>query len=213
MIALAEKPASPRKGVARHHRCFLEMLPSIRRQAHLAFRGCNPELREELVSEVVANAYVAFARLVELDKQDLAYATPLAQYAIRQVRVGRRVGSRLNVRDATSLYAQQRQGFGVERLDRYDREEGQWIEIVVEDRHCGPDHVAMVRLDFAAWLRTLSHRRRKIAAILATGESTTDVARKFQVSPGRVSQLRRELQQAWEAFVADRPAVETVCSA
>jgi hypothetical protein len=52
-----------------------------RRQASLAFRNALPEAREELIAEVVANAYHAYARLVERGKKDVAFATPLAQYA------------------------------------------------------------------------------------------------------------------------------------
>jgi hypothetical protein len=43
-------------------------------------------------------------------------------------------------------------------------------------------------------------------------ETTTAVAQKFHVSLGRVSQLRRELQQAWVEFVAERPAGGKVCA-
>ena len=78
---------------------FLAMLPQLQHQAQVAFRGVRPELKEELVAEVTANACVAYARLVERGKGHLAYATPLATYAIRQVPSGRRVGSRLNGRD------------------------------------------------------------------------------------------------------------------
>src|SRR5210317_1786561 len=103
---------------------FLELLPQIQTQASLAYRHETPERREELIAEVVANAFVAFARLVERGLIDVAYATPLAQYAIRQIRDGRRVGSKLNVLDVSSQYAQRAKGFTVERLDRRD-EQGQ----------------------------------------------------------------------------------------
>jgi hypothetical protein len=36
------------------------MLPAIRKQARLAFRGEKPEAKEELIAEVVANAFAAF---------------------------------------------------------------------------------------------------------------------------------------------------------
>ena len=73
MIAVA-KQTSSKKSLDADHVRYLEMLPTIRRNARLAFRGFNPELRDELVCEVVANAFVAFARLVEQGKADLALA-------------------------------------------------------------------------------------------------------------------------------------------
>ena len=83
-----------------------------------AFRGLRAEARDELTQEVVANAYCAFAQLVRRSKAALAYPTPLAQFAIRQVRAGRRVGSRLNVNDVLSGYAQRRKGFRLKQLGK-----------------------------------------------------------------------------------------------
>ena len=61
------------------------------------------------------------------------------------------------------------------------------------------------RCDFPAWLGTLSPRNRRIAQFLALGNRTQDVARKFKVSEGRVSQLRREMAESWKAFVGEAP--------
>jgi hypothetical protein len=60
--------------------------------------------------------------------------------------------------------------------------------------------LAASRIDYPAFLATLSRRDRRIAEMLATGEATTRVAELFGLSLGRVSQLRRELKAAWEAF-------------
>src|SRR5260221_14180372 len=87
---------------------FLDMLPSIRRVANYAFRHLRRAVREDLVAEVVANAFAAFRRLVERGRAALAYPTALAWFAVRQVREGRRVGSKRNAQDVLSPYAQQR---------------------------------------------------------------------------------------------------------
>ncbi len=179
---------------------FEELLPLIRRIAAIAFRGHPHERREDLIAEAVANAFCAFKRLVIRGKADLVYATPLARFAIKQVRSGRRVGGKLNVGDVSSEYAQQSKGFTVERLDRYNQRRAEWKEVLVEDRHAGPADIAACRIDFAAWLQTLSSKQRKAADLLATGETTSGVARKVGLSEGRISQIRRELMQAWELF-------------
>jgi hypothetical protein len=190
-----------------HQDRFLEMLPSIQQQARAAFRSEMPERQEELIAEVIANAFVAFARLVERGLIDMAYPTPLTQYAIRQVRTGRRVGAKLNVLDVSSQYAQLAKGFTVERLDRRD-EQGQWREILVEDRHAGPAETAAARIDIGDWFASLPKRSRRIAKALGNGERTKEVAKRFGVSAGRVSQVRTELKAAWELFVAeDRDAL------
>ena len=102
----------------------------------------------------------------------VAYATPLAQYAIRQVRDGRRVGGQQNAQDILSPSASKLHGFKVERFDQRDQQTGIWNEQLVEDRRAGPAEVAAARLDLAAWYRTLSKRNRQIASALSMGETT-----------------------------------------
>ena len=84
------------------HAGFLRLLPAIQLHARVVFRRLKKEAREEAVAEVVANALVAYVRLVERGRQDVAFATPLASYAIAQYHDGRRVGAKSNVRDVTS---------------------------------------------------------------------------------------------------------------
>ncbi|HEX3655950.1 MAG TPA: hypothetical protein VHV55_09095 [Pirellulales bacterium] len=182
------------------------MLPQIRKQAQFAFRGTRPEHKEELVAEVIANSYSAYARLVERGKEDIAHAVPLSRFAIRQVRSGRRVGGRLNIRDITSYYAQAARGIAVERLDQFDNEEGAWREVLVEAKTAGPAETAAARIDLAEWLKSLARRKRKIAKMLARGEATSAVAHMFGLSAGRVSQLREEFRRSWQHFQGE-PAV------
>ncbi len=184
------------------HGVFLDMLPTIRTHARIVFRHLDPENREEAVQDVVCNACCAVARLAELDKLNLAYPTVLARFAVAQVKDGRKVGCKLNVRDVLSPYCQQRKKISVERLDKFDREEG-WQEIVVEDRNAGPADVAATRIDFGEWLRTLRRRDRRIAETLSVGKTTGEVAKRFHVSASRVSQLRSELKKSWDEFCGD----------
>lgn len=196
-------PAAPNRAqhlADQHRQHFLSLLPAVVEQARFAFRHEPHEGREELIAEVVANCWVAFVRLVERRLIEVVYATPLAQYAIKQVRDGRRVGSRMNVNDVSSEYAQQTKRFRVERLDRFDTDEGEWREVVIEDRHAGPAETAAARIDISEWFASLPRRTRRIAETLATGETTKTAARKFRVSAGRISQIRRELKDRWQVF-------------
>ena len=121
---------------------FLTMLPQIRRQASIAFCGLGAETREELLQEVIANAYCAFAQFVRRGKQAVAYPTPLAEFAIRQVRAGRRVGCRMNVRDILSSQLSRTHQLTIQRLNQCDRRTGLWTELLVEDRQAGPAEIA-----------------------------------------------------------------------
>jgi hypothetical protein len=179
---------------------FLQLLPRIRSQAQSRFRHLPYEAREDATAEVVASALVSYARLVELGREDRAYATTLVRYAVARFRVGRRVGSRLNGHDVTSEYCRQKKGLSLEQLDRVDESNGEWAELVVEDRHSTPAEVATTRIDFRAWLESLPERTQRVAETLAMGEATSHVARMFGCSASRISQLRRELFHAWQGF-------------
>ena len=207
MIVIATKPQTVRCEVSAEHRDrFLEMLPQIRRQALVASRKLGAEAQQEFVQSVVAAAYNAFVRLVELDKEDLAYATPLAQFGIKHVRCGRSVGTRLNAQDVGSRYAQIARGILVERLDR-QYADGRWREVLVEDHRSGPSEIAAARIDIDDWFRLLPVRNRRIAKDLASGEATGDVAEKYELSKSRVSQLRNELRTSWLVFQGELPEV------
>ena len=198
MIASAKKLR--RSTVSACYAKFLSLLPAIQEQARFAFRKENPERRQELTAEVTANCWTAFVRLVERGLLEVVYPTPLAQYAIKQVRDGRRVGAKLNVRDVSSEYCQARKRITVERLDHFDERNGEWNEVLIEDRHAGPAETATARIDIADWFARLPRHKRRIAQTLAMGEATKRTARRFRVTPGRISQMRRELQQAWQEF-------------
>jgi hypothetical protein len=207
MIATT-KQRSLDDGVPAWHEPFLKMLPAIQRDARLAFRHLDAEARAEMVEEVVANAFVAYQRLVELGKADLAYPTPLASNGVKQAKAGRKVGGELNVRDVSSRHCRIKKGIKVGRLDHFDQDEQTWKEVLIEDRKAGPAETACCRIDFADWLGSLSRRYRRIAMTLAIGETTKRVARRFRITPGRVSQIRRQLLDSWNRFQdeVDSPA-------
>ena len=182
------------------HAKFLRLLPLIRQHAKFAFRNATQELKEDLVAEVIANSFAAFARLACRGRDDLAFATPLAQYAIRQVRSGRRIGGSLSNRDILSPRVIARQGLVRQPMYQWDRETRAWHELLIEDRTAGPAETAAARIDFAVWRQQLPARLRELALALAHGETTTEVAQRFRVSPARISQLRSWLKQSWENF-------------
>ncbi len=179
---------------------FLELFPRIERQLRTAFRHLDPDAREEAVQEGIANCLQAFRRLCEQRRDDRAFASSLAGFAIRQVNGGRQVGCRLNIRDPLSRHAQRSKGIRVQRLEQYQNKSGEWVNAFVEDRRASiPDQVA-IRIDVPAWLQTLSRRARAIAKDLAVGCLTSELAKKYRLSPGRISQMRKELRDSWFQF-------------
>lgn len=177
---------------------FLVMLPVIRRCADVAFRDLRGQDRDDAVQETVANAYVAFVRLVARKRADRAFPAVLAGYAVKQIRDGRRVGTPQAGRDVMSSHAKRKGQYVVERWGRFDR--GGWREAFLEDSRTPIPDQAAFRIDFPAWLSQLSSRNRRVARLLMAGNQTCQVARYFGVSAARVSQLRRELYEDWQRF-------------
>lgn len=207
MIRTTTKPSSNGRSQSWQAE-FLRMLPAIQRLASLAFKGIPEDTRQDLIQEVIANAVVAFKTLWEKGREEVAYPTPLARYGIRQAKQGRRVGTKLNVRDVSSHYCQAAKGIKLERLDRFNRESGEWLEVLVEDRHAGPAETAAARIDINDWFRNLPARDRQIAAALAIGRSTGEVAGRFRVTSARISQKRREYLVSWLEFQGEEAAAD-----
>jgi hypothetical protein len=201
MIAFAHDYATEQPSKPAWHDGFLALLPVIRDQLRFLLRKLRPDEKAEAMAECVAHVTLAYQKLYEQGKVNVAYATSLATYAVKQYFAGRRVGTPLNSDDITSPWAQKRRGFRVSSLDRR-APNGDWKEVVVEDGRASPAEVAASRIDIEEWLDELPRLKRGVAETLGTGETTTATANQFAVTPGRISQLRKELGESWDSFQA-----------
>ncbi len=191
--------------VARLHAGFLTILPAVERHARFALRHLHSyHDREDAVAETVAVAWAWFIRLARRGKDAATFPSALASYASRHVKSGRRLCGTGQARDVMSPTARRRRGFSVERLPQAcSPGQPAWEEALIDNTQSPvPDQVAF-RVDFPDWLDTLGERDRRITEAMASGHRTLDLARDFDVSPGRVSQLRRDLQHSWHRFHAE----------
>jgi DNA-directed RNA polymerase specialized sigma24 family protein len=186
---------------------FLAHLPRFEAHARFAFRrvGC-PEARADRVAETLALAWKHFAALARRGKKPERFVTTLALRCTQAVRAGRRLAGSESATDALSPVAHVRHGFSVVRLPDHDRAlerhplPGELAEALTDNTRSAVPEQAAFRLDFPRWRASLRRRDRKVLDALARGERTEDAARRFRISPGRVSQLRREFEQGWEEF-------------
>lgn len=192
---------------------FSRMLPRIENYARFHFRGLRGDTLDEAVQEVVCHACQAYSQLVAQSQADVATWSSLAKFALKRYRAGRRVGGSLNVNDICSVHCRRQKGVQVQPLRRWDDQGQGWTEILVEDKNSTPAEIAAARVDYPAFLATLSPRVRRITQRLATGESTGQVAKRFRISPGRISQLRKELKRAWDQFHQLPSEVERLAAA
>src|SRR5205823_2266207 len=110
-------------------------------------------------------------------------------------------------RDVLSPLAQARYGFAVASIPDGSSLSGNVLDEALHDNTRTPvDEQVCFRLDFPAWLNTLSDRDRRVVADLMAGERTLDVADKYGLSQGRVSQLRREFMVRWRRFCGELSA-------
>jgi hypothetical protein len=185
---------------------FLSILPAIETHAAIRFRRLPASRREDAVQETIATACLNYELLVARGQLDVAHAGTLADFAVRHVRAGRRIGGKQDgAKDVMSLVCQRRHG--VKIVDCHGKPSdvgiGGWLQIAVEDRKMPIPDLAAFRIDFAAWLRTLSRRDRNIIGAMIRGERTFAVAERFGVTAGRVSQLRRRYEREWHLFQGD----------
>jgi hypothetical protein len=181
---------------------FLAIFPSVVRHVHFVFRRLSPADREEVEAEAVAAAFRSYVQLKEQGKDPTVFPTMLACFAALRVKQGRRLGGRRDTRDVLSYRAQKSRGFRVISLDA---KEARLAEALRDDTRTPiPEQVAF-RVDFPAWLNTMRARDRQMVLALASGDQATEVARRFKLSAGRVTQLRQEWQREWQIFHGQVP--------
>ena len=185
------------------------LLPRIERHARITFRhlGC-PQSRDDAVAEAVALAWRWYLRLVERGKDPAAFVSALAGYAARAVRRGRRVCGQEAGQEVLSPRAQARHGFAVLRLPAGPTTlNGSPLEeALLDNAVTSPPEAAAFRIDFPTWLATWPERDRRLIEALGLGERTTALAQQHGLTPGRISQKRRQYRDDWQRFCGELPA-------
>jgi hypothetical protein len=215
---MSTRAVTPSPSVLALQAAFLRLLPKVQLHAEFAFRHVRCEqTRADLVAETVGLAWYRFLALARRGADAGAFVTTFAYRCSQGVKNGRRLHGAGAGRDVLSHLAQRRHGFAVERLPpstaapqegRYGAVHGQrrqdaWEERLRDNTQTPiPEQVAF-RLDFPAWLDTLTPRERRLVGEMANNERTLDLSQRFDVSPARISQLRRELHAGWRRFLGD----------
>ena len=182
---------------------FLDLvLPKVVSHGRVYFRHirCRHQ-KEELLAEMTGLCWRWHLRLAQRGKDAARFPTALATFAARAVRSGRRLAGMERTKDVLSPLAQRRKGFAVSKLPDGSTLNGSTLSEALRDNTRSPvDEQACFRLDFPAWLRSLPRRDRRLVKGMALGHRTLDLARRFRLSAGRVSQLRREFHREWQRF-------------
>jgi len=199
----------------RLHAGFIAILPRIERHARISFRDirCSNK-KEDLVAETIALSWASYGRLIRKGKDAAQFISALARYAARAVRDGRRLAGQEKAKDVLSRRAQHRHGFTVESLPastrssfekiysdlRGQQETDAYEERLRDNTVTPPPEAAAFRIDFPQFLQALGERDRELAHFLSLGYSAKEAAQKFNVSPGRITQLRQQWCREWHAL-------------
>lgn len=155
------------------------------------FRGRDPEFIEEMQSRGRGLAWMAWTALEKEGRLDEAIWNVSLGYMLRQLRVGRtpegRGGSQ--TRDLTSLRA--------ERITGGDAVEG------LTSTRDDPADVAEARDLLEVYEGRIGERDKRLLERILQGATVGELREEFNVSPGRVSQKRREFRTGIEELASE----------
>lgn len=157
--------------------------PVIRKYASRVFRG-TPNI-DELVSDAVSLGWEAWNAAQKRIKPNR-----FAYYACLRVKCERQFRQSVRSIETPSLHGE------VKPL------RGELTDAIATRPGDNPATIARLQVDFAAWLLALTESKAAYLECFLMGETTSEVAAKFGVSWGRVSQIRRELLEHWKVFTS-----------
>jgi hypothetical protein len=203
--------AAPTHTTDQLHAAFLTILPRIELHGRIYFRHKKPDKRDEAIAEMVALAWKSFVNCVRNGKNPLEFPMALARRAAQAVHNGRRLCGQEKIKDVLSPRAQQHHNFVVVSLPEGSSLNGNvFDEALIDNTQTPPPDQVAFRIDFPAWRLTRCDRDRRVIDDLMRGERTLDVADRYGLTPGRVSQMRRDFKQDWDHFCGldEMPAAE-----
>lgn len=177
--------------------------PGIERVLRKAFGGMRDrDQADELTQAARCLAFGMVRRLVVRDRIDRLFPGAIAWYAVRQARCGRDLtGIKRHARLAITSpslnqVAREDEGLGCRRPgDHLDP-----MTLIIDTQGREPCEEVAFREAWNRWMNGMSRGKAKIYRMLAIGERTQDVAATTGMTPGRISQLRREAWCEWRTW-------------
>ena len=153
---------------------------------------------DDVIQELAGFALENYTSLVRRSKE--TYYTPIAKYAIKRYREGRRFAGT----NTTDILSEQAQALGrcdTCQLSQFDDEQN-----FMQDQHASVADAVQMSIDYADWVAKQPARDQAIIRDLPYGYTTGDVASKYGVSAARISQYRKRYANSWDDFIEGEPA-------
>jgi DNA-directed RNA polymerase specialized sigma24 family protein len=161
----------------------------VRRAAMHAFRG-RPD-RDDLAMDAIARAWESWRCIVTRGEDPISVGVhAIARNSVLNVASGRRFAGSGNPGSAGWEIMHRRSGYA-----RVDLPADAWM-----DPRVTPADVAASKIDFESWIGTLADRDRGVLLALAIGHQGKEVAARYGISRGRVSQIRSAAETSWRSF-------------
>jgi RNA polymerase sigma factor (sigma-70 family) len=157
---------------------------------------------DDVIQELTCMALQSYTSLVQQGKE--VFYTPIMQFAIKRYQDGRRfTGS-----NRTDIHAHQTQILGRAKtypLSEFEQngELDEW-NFMEDHRQHNAAEAAQWKIDYETWFANLAPRDQSIAKDLSYGYTTGEVAKKYKVSDGLISQYRKRYSDNWNNFIADK---------
>ena len=185
---------------------FMVMVPSIKKQVRWAFKGYAADRLAEAMQAIIVIAFDIHKKAVLNGHLEKSFASPLSRFAIGRYKEGRTGGAPSCSTDVTSEHCKalgrssvRNYGLALNIADTFESE-----ATVMDARYPVSDAVQFKIDFFEGWLPQQSPRDQEIILDLVNGETTSDVAKKYGVSAGLISQYRRRYEKSWFDFIADK---------
>lgn len=169
---------------------FCAALPRIERHAKVFFRGRKD--RDEMIQESICNAWKGYCLALEGGSNPDEFISVIAMNAVKHTRGFRSITRMHSTKDVLSPRARQTAGFSVSGDEA--------LEGLADTHVSTPADQAAFLIDTPEWLKQLLETRRAMAEDMMIGETTSALARKYGRSPARISQIRQELHDDYQAF-------------
>lgn len=170
------------------------------------------QTRDDMVAEGVGLCWKWFVKAQAQGKNPVEFPTALARFAARAVRAGRTVCGSQRAKEVLSAVARHRHGVVVEYFGRGLCQCNKACHSTPGSVCCDPyeeylcencvtpvPEQVVFRIDWPLFVESLTERDRELMYFLGLGNSNQDAASEFGLSPGRVSQLRKEWAERWRS--------------
>src|SRR5215469_6955679 len=163
--------------LAHLHASFLALvLPRVLSHGRVCFGGIKcPHRRGDAIQDIIGLAWRWHLGLAENGKDANCYTTAIAPYAAIAVKSGSRVAGQERANDVLSPVAQRRYHFYVGRLPDFETlTEHPLCEALLDNTKSPPDETVCFKLDFLAWLASLTERDRSLASLTERDRSIVE---------------------------------------